>query len=96
MQYIYRGETFIDIGEDVPVKGNSFVKSEGKTVYILHNVNSREEAEKQKPDNAVVVSWYDTDEYKTIYGYVFDSELPFTKTTEGIILTTEGIIVKQY
>lgn len=78
MQYIYRGETFIDIGEDVTAKENDFVKCGGKTVYIFNNVNSREEAEKQKPDNAIVVSWYDPDKDKAIYGYVFDSELPFT------------------
>lgn len=94
MQYIYRGETFIDIGKDVPVKENDFVKSGGKTVYVLHNVNSREEAEKEKPDNAVVISWYDPDENKAIYGYVFDSELPFTKPMEGIIVKKDGTILK--
>lgn len=78
MQYIYRGETFIDIGEDVLVKENDFVKCGGKTVYILNDVNSREEAEKEKPNNTIVVSWYDPDKDKAIYGYVFDSELPFT------------------
>ena len=75
------------------MKGNDFVKSGGKTVYILHNVKSREEAEKQKPDNSVVVSWYDPDEDEVIYGYVFDLELPFTKTIEDTIVRENGKIV---
>ena len=90
MQYVYRGETFIDIGENISVKENDFVKSGGRTVYILNNVNSREEAEKEKPDNAVVVSWYDPDENKAIYGYVFDSELPFTTVIEVAMVTEDG------
>ena len=75
------------------MKENDFVKSGGKTVYILHNVNSREEAEKQKPDNSVVVSWYDPDEDEAVYGYVFDLELPFAKTIEGLIIREDGKVV---
>lgn len=59
-------------------------------MYILNNVNSREEAEKQKPDNAIVVSWYDPGEDKAIYGYIFESELPFTTAIEVAMVTEDG------
>ncbi len=67
------------------MKGNDLA-----TVYIFDNVNSREEAEKEKPDNAIVVSWYDLYEEKVIYGYVFDSELPFTTVIEAAMVTEDG------
>lgn len=72
------------------MKENNFVKCGGKTVYIFNNVNSREEAEKQKPDNAIVVSWYDPEEDKAIYGYVFESELPFYNSIEATMVKEDG------
>lgn len=36
MQYVYRGETFIDIGENISVRENDFVKREvGQCIFLI-------------------------------------------------------------
>lgn len=68
-QYIYSGETVIEVGDTVPLdKDNMYVKCNGWTVSI-YEVNSREEAEKMaEKEGKTLLSWMDMETEKPMYG----------------------------